>query len=40
MTTDTLDPPRAEPDYEAADEMAEWAVEHAAALAQLAAPKS
>ncbi len=35
MTTPELEPPVAEPDYEAADELAEWAVEHAAELAAL-----
>jgi len=36
MTTpEPLLPARAEPDFEAADEMAEWAVEHAAELAAL-----
>jgi hypothetical protein len=35
-----LDTPRAEPDFEAADELAEWAVENAAALAKLDAPQT
>lgn len=35
MTTPDLEPPVAEPDFEAADDMAEWAVEHAEELAAL-----
>lgn len=36
MTTpEPLEFPRAEPDYEAADSLADWAVEHAEALEAL-----
>lgn len=30
-----LEPPRAEPDFEAQDELSDWAVEHAEMLAGL-----
>ncbi len=33
--TEPLEPGAVEPDYEAADEMAEWACEHAEALEAL-----
>lgn len=35
VEAEVLELPRAEPDFEAMDDMAEWAVENAAALAAL-----